>query len=62
VRDLLDYDVGVATTDTLDSGECEHDLLLSLDIGVKQTENVLKGVFVRDNESHIVGWLVGGGE
>ena len=38
---LLAHEVGVSTTDTLDLSQGEHDLVLAVDIGVEQTENVL---------------------
>jgi hypothetical protein len=38
---LLANNVGVTTTNTLDLGQGEHDLALSLNVGVKETENVL---------------------
>jgi len=49
---LLDDHVGVASTDALDAGQREHDLLFAVDIGVEETENVLEGVLVGDDESH----------
>ena len=39
---LLADQVGVSATDTLDLGQGEHDLLLSVDIGVEETDNELK--------------------
>lgn len=38
---LLADQVGVTTTDTLDLCKGEHDLVLSVNIGVEQSENVL---------------------
>ena len=38
---LLADDVGIPPTNTLDLGQCVHDLALSIDVGVQQTENVL---------------------
>lgn len=38
---LLADDVGVSPAHTLDLGQCVHDLALSIDVGVQQTENVL---------------------
>jgi len=38
---LLADDVGVPSTNTLDLGQCVHDLAFSIDVGVQQTENVL---------------------
>jgi hypothetical protein len=39
---LLADQVGVTTSDTLDFGQGVHDLLLSVDIGVEETENELE--------------------
>jgi hypothetical protein len=39
---LLADQVGVTTTNTLDLGQGVHDLLLSIDVGVKQTDDVLE--------------------
>jgi hypothetical protein len=52
IANLLDDDVRVASTDTLDAGQGKHDLLFAVDIGVEETENVLEGVLVGDDESH----------
>lgn len=38
---LLAHQVGVTTTDTLDSGQGVHNLLLSVDIGIEETEDEL---------------------
>jgi len=38
---LLADDVGVSSTNTLDLSQGIHDLALSIDVGVQQTENVL---------------------
>jgi len=38
---LLADNVGVSSTNTLDLSHCVHDLALSIDVGVQQTENVL---------------------
>ena len=38
---LLTDDVGVPSTDTLDFGQGVHDLALSIDVSVQQTEDVL---------------------
>jgi hypothetical protein len=46
---LLDYDVGVSSANTLDFGQRKHDLVLSIDIGVEKTEDVLERILVRDN-------------
>lgn len=39
---LLADQVGVAATDTLDLGQGVHDLLLSINVGVEETQNVLE--------------------
>ena len=49
---LLDDDVGVSSTHTFDFCQCEHDLVLSVDVCVEQTENVLESILVRHYESH----------
>jgi hypothetical protein len=41
---LLADQVGVAATDTLDLGQGVHDLLLSIDVRVQQTDDVLEAV------------------
>ena len=38
---FLADDVGVSSTNTLDLSQGVHDLALSIDVGVQQTENVL---------------------
>lgn len=38
---LFANQVGVAATDTLDSGQGVHNLLLAIDVGVEETENEL---------------------
>lgn len=43
---LLADQVGVAATDTLDLGQGVHDLLLAIDVGVEQTDDVLEAVDV----------------
>lgn len=43
---LLADQVGVAATDTLDLGQGVHDLLLSIDVRVQQTDDVLEAVDV----------------
>ena len=48
---LLQAKVGVTTTNTLDGGQSEHNAGLSIDVGVKNTKNVLE---VRgDNQRHL---------
>jgi hypothetical protein len=49
---LLDDDVGVSSAYTLDSGQGEHDLLLSINVGVEKTENVLEGILIGNHKSH----------
>ena len=39
---LLETQVGVTTTNTLDGGEGEHDAGLSINVGVENTKNVLE--------------------
>merc|ERR1719347_233982 len=39
---LLKDEVGVPTSDTLNGGQSEHDICLSLNVGVQHTKNVLK--------------------
>lgn len=39
---LLADQVGVAATNTLDLGQGVHDVLLAVNIGVEQTQNVLE--------------------
>jgi hypothetical protein len=39
---LLADDVGVAATDTLDLGQGVHDLALSINVGVEETQDVLE--------------------
>jgi hypothetical protein len=38
---LLADQVGVTSSDTLDSGKRVHDLLFALDVGVKETQDLL---------------------
>jgi hypothetical protein len=49
---FLDDDVGVSSAYTLDSGQGEHDLLLSIDVGVEKTEDVLEGILIGNHKSH----------
>ena len=56
---LLADQVGVATADTLDLGQGVHDLLLSLNIGVEQTQNELEGRLLSGDKRHD-GRLFGG--
>lgn len=39
---LLAHDVGEATANTLDGGERKHNLLLTIDIRVENTKNMLE--------------------
>ena len=48
---LLQAEVGVTTTDTLDGGEGEHDAGLAVNVGVQHTENVLE--VGRNNQRHL---------
>lgn len=51
---LLADDVGVTTTNTLDLGQGVHDLPLSINVGVEETENVLElHVGFRNDEGHV---------
>jgi len=43
---LLADQIGVAATNTLDLGQGVHDLLLAIDVGVEQTDDVLEAVDV----------------
>jgi hypothetical protein len=49
---FLDDDVGVSSAYTLDSGQSEHDFLLSIDVGVEKTEDVLEGILIGNHKSH----------
>ena len=44
-------EVGEASTDTLDDSEGKCDLVLSVDVGVLHTKNVLKVISVLNNEA-----------
>jgi len=44
--------VGVAATDTLDSSQSVHDLLLAIDVGVQQAENELEVRLLSRYERH----------
>ena len=48
---LLQAEVGVTTTNTLDGGEGEHDAGLAVNVGVQHTENVLE--VGRNNQRHL---------
>lgn len=49
---LLADQVGVTTTNTLDLGQGEHDLLLSIDVGVQQPQNVLEVALLPGDERY----------
>jgi hypothetical protein len=49
---LLDHNVGVSSSDTFDFGQCEHDLLFSVNVGVEETKNVLECILIGDYKSH----------
>jgi len=49
---LLANQVGVTATNTLDLGERVHDLLLSLDVCVQQTQDVLEVRLLARDERH----------
>ena len=38
---LLAHQVGISATDTLDSGQGIHNLLLAIDVGVEETQDEL---------------------
>ena len=46
---LFDYDIGVSSANTLNFGQRKHDLVLSIDIGVEKTEDVLERILVGNN-------------
>jgi len=50
---LLANQVGVTATNTLYLGECEHNLLLTLNIGIEETQNKLEIVLRTGNERHL---------
>lgn len=52
---LLADQVGVTTTDTLDLGQGVHDLFLSIDVGVEETENELEVRLLTRYESCVKG-------
>ena len=47
---LLADQVGVAATNTLDLGQGVHDLLLAINVGVEQTQNVLEVALLSGDE------------
>ena len=49
---FLDDDVGVSSAYTPDSGQGEHDLFLSINVGVEKTEDVLEGILIGNYKSH----------
>ena len=48
---LLQTDVGVTTSNSLDGGHGEHDARLTIDVGVENTKNVLE--VWRNNQRHL---------
>ena len=42
----LAYDIGIATTNSLNASQSIHDLFFTINVGVQQTYNVLKAVFI----------------
>jgi len=56
---LLAHKVGVAATDTLDLGQGVDDLLLAVNVGVEQTQDVVEVALLARYERH-VGQLVRG--
>merc|ERR1719225_1171477 len=53
---LLEDKVGITTTNTLDGGDGEHDVPLTINAGVHNTQNVLKRT--RNNQRHVGSLLV----
>jgi hypothetical protein len=47
---LLASNVGITTTNTLDGGQGDHNLVLAVNVGVEQTQNVLELVLVGNLE------------
>lgn len=56
---LLANQVGVTTADTLDLGQGVHDLLLAVNIGVEQTQDVLEVRLLAGHERHDGRWRDG---
>lgn len=50
---LFAHKVGVAATDTLDLGQGIHDLALAIDVGVEQTQNVLR-IIVAESSARVL--------
>ena len=50
---LLADQVGVSTTNTLDLCECVHNLLLSSNVGIEDTENVVEVALLTRYERHL---------
>lgn len=48
---LFEDEIGVTTTNTLDGGNGEHDVSLTINVGVHNTQNVLKRL--RNNQRHL---------
>lgn len=42
---LLADEIGKTSANAADVGQCEHDLLLPIDVGIENAQNVLKVVF-----------------
>jgi hypothetical protein len=47
----LENEVGESSADTLDDSEGERNLVLSVDVGILHTKNVLKVISVLNNEA-----------
>ena len=47
---LLADDVGVATTNTFDGSQSVHNLLLTINVGVKETNDVLEVLLIGNNQ------------
>jgi hypothetical protein len=46
--DLLDDNIGISSSDTLNLGQGKHNLVLSIDICIEKTQNVLERILVWD--------------
>lgn len=52
---LFTDQVRVSSADTFDGGQGEHDLVLSVNIGVKETQNVLEASLIFGNDDGLLG-------
>jgi len=55
---LLTDQIRVSSSDSLYLGQCVHDLLLSFNIGVEETKDVLKIRLFPSNQRHLCGALM----